>query len=107
MSDPLGLIGSTGSAGRAAPSRPDLPAGGPGKAEQGPSFKDALLRNINEINKLQQDATRAIEDLQSGKRSDVEGVLIATAKADTAFKMIQAVRNQVVRAYEEIQQMRV
>lgn len=103
MSDPLGLIGSTGGAGGAL--RPKhVPAG---KPQEGPSFKDALLRNIDEINKLQQDATQAIEDLQTGKRTDVEGVLIATAKADMAFKMIQAVRNQVVKAYEEIQHMRV
>lgn len=105
MSDPLGLIGSVGGAGRVPP-RADL-SGASAGAQQGPSFKDALLRNINEINKLQQDATQAIEDLQTGKRTDVEGVLIATAKADTAFKMIQAVRNQVVKAYEEIQHMRV
>jgi flagellar hook-basal body complex protein FliE len=102
MSDPLGLIGT--SAG--SPLRPAAPgsAGGP---QQGPSFKDVLLRNIGEINKLQQDATRAVEDLQTGRRDDVEGVLFATAKADTAFKMIQAVRNQVMQAYEEIQSMRV
>ncbi len=105
MSDPLGLIGA---ASRIQPPRPEPlgPAGGGGGA-QGPSFKDALLRNIDEINKLQQDAVAAVEDLQTGKRTDVEGVMIATAKADTAFKMLQAVRNQVMRAYEEIQQMRV
>jgi flagellar hook-basal body complex protein FliE len=104
MSDPLGLIGSSG-AGRI---RPDLPPPGSAAGQpQGPTFKDVLLRNIDEINKLQQDATRAIEDLQTGKRSDVEGVLIATAKADTAFKMMQAVRNQVIKAYDEIQNMRV
>jgi flagellar hook-basal body complex protein FliE len=34
-------------------------------------------------------------------------MLVATNKADTAFKMLQAVRNQVMRAYEDIQQMRV
>jgi flagellar hook-basal body complex protein FliE len=107
MSDPLGLIGGNTGAGRISPLRHDVPGGAAGQAQQGPSFKDVLLRNIDEINKLQQDATRAIEDLQSGSRTDVEGVLIATAKADTAFKMIQAVRNQVVKAYEEIQNMRV
>jgi flagellar hook-basal body complex protein FliE len=105
MSDPLGLIGSTGGV-RGLPLPDSGRAGSPGQPA-GPSFKDVLLRNIDEINKLQQDATQAIEDLQTGKRTDVEGVLIATAKADTAFKMIQAVRNQVVKAYEEIQQMRV
>jgi flagellar hook-basal body complex protein FliE len=102
MTDPLGLIGSAqritpaANTAGAAPADPNAPA-----------FKDVLLKNLDEVNKLQQDATKAVEDLQTGKRSDLEGVLLATAKADTAFKMIQAVRNQVVKAYEEIQQMRV
>jgi flagellar hook-basal body complex protein FliE len=44
--------------------------------------------------------------MQTGKGS-FESMLIATNKADMAFKMMQAVRNQVIRAYEEVQQMRV
>jgi len=75
--------------------------------EQGGSFKDALLRNIDQVNKLQQDATRAIEDLATGDRQDVEGVILATQKADSAFKMLQAVRNKVVEAYQEMNQVRV
>lgn len=103
MSDPLNLIGVT-------PARPALPPGAvpaPQAGAETPSFKDLLLRNLEQAGKLQQDATQAIEDLQAGRRTDVEGVLLATAKADAAFRMIQAVRNHVIRAYEEIQQMRV
>lgn len=102
MPDPLGLI-NTGGTRPIQPTRAIEPAADP----NGPTFKDVLLKNIEEVNKLQQDATKAIEDLQSGQRNDVENVLTATAKADLAFKMLQAVRNQVVRAYDEIQQMRV
>ena len=102
MTDPLGLVNSIS---RIAPTTGVSPAApvDPGT----PAFKDLLIKNLDEANKLQQDATKAVEDLQTGKRNDLEGVLLATAKADTAFKMIQAVRNQVARAYEEIQQMRV
>jgi flagellar hook-basal body complex protein FliE len=103
MPDPLGLIGSPPRLGPVTPAPASAQPGDP----NAPAFKDVLLKNLDEVNKLQQDATKAVEDLQTGKRSDLEGVLLATAKADTAFKMIQAVRNQVVRAYEEIQQMRV
>lgn len=103
MSDPLGLIGSVGRAGSAGG-----PGNGPAAAGNagGPSFKDVLMKNIDEINKLQRDAAQAVEDLQTGK-GDFEGMLIAQNKADMAFKMLQAARNQVMRAYEEIQQMRV
>jgi flagellar hook-basal body complex protein FliE len=95
------LIGAAG--------RPDpfpRPQATPNDASK-PSFKDALLKTIEEVNRAQQDATEAVEDLQTGRRADLEGVLIATQKADTAFKMLQAVRNKVIQAYDEIQQMRV
>lgn len=73
----------------------------------GPSFKDVLMDNLKDVNKLQQEATTAIEDLHTGKRSDVEGVLMATQKADMAFKMLLSVRNKVQAAVEEIKQLRV
>jgi flagellar hook-basal body complex protein FliE len=102
MTDPLGLIGG-GQLGGVG--RPDVarPAADP----NAPSFKDLLLKNIDEVNKLQQDAAAAIEDLASGKRNDLEGVMLAQSKADLAFKMLQGVRNQMMRAYEDLQQMRV
>lgn len=65
------------------------------------------MQNLNEVNKLQQDASKAIEDLQTGKREDLEGVILATQKADTAFRMLQSLRNKVVDAYDEVKQIRV
>jgi len=104
MTDPVGLIGHGGGVGPIRPAQP-------GKASQaaggGANFKDLLLENLNEVNKLQQDAARAAEDLAAGRRSDVEGVILATEKADTAFRMLQAVRNRVIEAYNELNQMRV
>ena len=85
---------------------PRLPQA-PGPADSGPSFKDVLMENIKKVNELQQDAEHAIEDLASGRRDDVAGVLIAKQKADLAFQMLQQVRNKLVDAYEEIKQMRV
>lgn len=103
MTDPLGFISGTGQSGLTPQVQRPTGATDP----NAPSFKDALLRNIDEINKLQQDAAQAIEDLSTGKRNDLEGVMLAQSKADLAFKMLQGVRNQVIRAYEDIQQMRV
>jgi len=101
MTDPLGLIRTS----TASPTRSI--AGGPRPEAGAPSFKDVLLQNIDEVNKLQQDATKAVEDLTAGRRDDVEGVMLATSKADTAFKALQAVRNRVMEAYDEIKQIRV
>ena len=49
----------------------------------------------------------AIEDLVSGRRDDMDAVLIAKQKADMAFQLLLQVRNKMVDAYEEIKQMRV
>jgi flagellar hook-basal body complex protein FliE len=102
MIDPLGLIGTTGAAGAPRPQAPK----GPG-ASGGPSFKDVLMKNIEQVNRLQQDAEKAIEDLQAGRRDDVANVAQATRKADLAFQMLMQVRNKMVEAYDEIKQMRV
>ncbi|MEL6497474.1 MAG: flagellar hook-basal body complex protein FliE [Planctomycetota bacterium] len=101
MSDPVGLISNAGGPGPASPRRPGE------QAADADGFRELLMANINQVNKLQEDATRAIEDLQTGQRDDVEGVLLATAKADTAFRLLQQVRNKVFEAYREIQQIRV
>ncbi|XOV74059.1 MAG: flagellar hook-basal body complex protein FliE [Phycisphaerales bacterium] len=74
---------------------------------QGESFKDLLMQNLQKVNSLQNDATKAIEDLNTGKRDDLETVLMATQKADTAFRMLQQVRNKLMDAYSELQQIRV
>ena len=87
---------------------PKVPKAPVGPAEgQGPSFKDVLMENINQVNRLQQDAETAISDVVSGKRDDVATVLAAKQKADLAFQMLQQVRNKLVDAYEEVKQMRV
>lgn len=100
MSDPIGLVGL----GRM---QPGLGTSIQGPGAQGPSFKDVLLDNLKRANQLEQDATRAIEDLTAGRRDDVESVILATQKADNAFRMLQAVRNKVMQAVEEVKQIRV
>lgn len=105
MTDPLGLVGSA----QQGQGPLGLGASGARKAGEagGAAFKDLLMQNIEQVNKLQQDATQAIEELSTGRRDDVESVLLATAKADTAFRLLQQVRNKVFEAYAEVQQMRV
>lgn len=109
MSDPLGLIGGAGGAGNIRPVGPAArtPAGGVPQDPNSPSFKDVLMENLQEVNRLQQDATSAIEDLQAGRRDDVESVLMATQKADNAFRMLLQVRNRVIEAYDELKQVRI
>ncbi len=105
MADPVGLIGSGGID----------PVRGPGAGQRvqgkadpnGPSFRDVFMDTLREADKLQQDATQAVEDLTTGSRNDPEGVILAAQKSEMAFKMIQTLRNKVMQAYDEIKQMRV
>jgi flagellar hook-basal body complex protein FliE len=103
MSDPLGLISGGGGVRPTPPSRP----AGPQQAPDGSSFKDLLMENLEQVNKLQTDASKAVEDLQTGQRDDVETVLAATAKADLAFRMLLQVRNKVMDSYNELKDVRV
>lgn len=104
MTDPLGLINNTagGALRPMAPKAPDGP-----DAAAAPSFREVLIKNIEQVNKLQQDAEIAIEDLVAGRRDDAASVMIAKQKADLAFQMLMQVRNKLVDAYDEIKQMRV
>ena len=102
MTDPLGLIGSqqinpamTGQA-RARQSDPSQP-----------DFTKFLKEQLAEVNEAQRDAKEAVEDLSTGRRDDLEGVIVATQKADTAFRMLLAVRNKVMDAYQEVKDIRV
>jgi flagellar hook-basal body complex protein FliE len=98
MTDPLGLI---------APVDRHLPPLPGARAPDGPGFKQMLTEQIEKVNQLQRDATAAIEDLAAGRRDDLESVLMATRKADTAFRLLLQVRNKVVDAYDEVKQMRI
>ncbi|MBI1336395.1 MAG: flagellar hook-basal body complex protein FliE [Phycisphaera sp.] len=101
MTDPLGLVNNATAISRPTAGRNDAAQ----KATE--SFKQALMKNLDQVNRLQQDADSAIEDLAAGRRDDVAAVTIATQKADMAFQMLMQVRNKLVDAYEEIKQIRV
>lgn len=103
MTDPVGLIGNSGALNREFLQGPNL---APPKAG-GSSFADMLQEQLDTVNQLQRDAKEAIEDLMSGRRDDVESVMIATQKADTAFRLLLQVRNKVMAAYDELKQIRV
>jgi flagellar hook-basal body complex protein FliE len=72
-----------------------------------PGFKQMLQDQIDQVNRLQNDAKAAMEDLVAGRRDDVETVMTATLKADMAFRMLLQVRNKVMDAYEEMKQLRI
>ena len=68
----------------------------------GTNFSDMLKNSIEEVSKLQRDASQAVEDLLTQKTENVTGVMTAMEKADMAFKTLLAIRGKLMDAYEEI-----
>ena len=71
------------------------------------TFKDLVLGGVGEVNMMQQRADLAVEKLMCGGEIGMAEVLTAVQKADIAFKMMMQIRNKLVAAYQEIQNMRV
>jgi flagellar hook-basal body complex protein FliE len=72
---------------------------------EGKSFSDVLKNSIDEVSKLQNDASKAVEDVASGKSEDITGVMTAMEKSDLAFKTLLAIRAKLMEAYDEVKQM--
>lgn len=71
------------------------------------SFKNVLLESIDQVNLMQQDANRAVEQLATGGDVSPAEVFTAVQKADLAFRMMMQVRNKLVQAYQDVQNIRV
>jgi flagellar hook-basal body complex protein FliE len=79
------------------------PTGAPGAGATGASsFADILKNSIQEVSKLQQDASQAVQDLAAGKTENVTGVMTAMEKSDLAFQTLLAIRSKLMDAYDEI-----
>ncbi|HSZ56502.1 MAG TPA: flagellar hook-basal body complex protein FliE [Tepidisphaeraceae bacterium] len=89
------LVGKVAGAAIAPSSRAAAPSGGA-------SFADTLKSSIDEVSRLQQDASKAVEGLTTGKTDDVTGVMTAVEKSDLAFQTLLAIRSKLMEAYDEI-----
>jgi flagellar hook-basal body complex protein FliE len=110
--NPIGSIGAQGAGGvNLSPSQGSNSLQPPGignlQAAEGPSFKDYLLDSIKQVNTMQQDADKAVETLFTGGDVNPAEVLTAVQKADLAFRMMMQIRNKLVSAYEDIQNIRI
>ncbi|MBN1510836.1 MAG: flagellar hook-basal body complex protein FliE [Phycisphaerae bacterium] len=73
----------------------------------GKGFRQVLMDNLNEVNRLQQEADQKVQALYRGDTNNVAEVFAAVNKAGVAFDLLMEIRNKMVEAYQEIQQMRV
>jgi flagellar hook-basal body complex protein FliE len=70
-------------------------------------FGAVLKDSILEVNKLQTDAGKAIENLAQGKVENVHEAMIAMEKASVSFNLMLEVKNKLMSAYDEMMRMQV
>jgi flagellar hook-basal body complex protein FliE len=91
LNNDLSVSAATGAASKAA-----APTSG------ATGFADVLNKSIDEVSRLQQDASQAVDDIATGKTDDVNHVMTAVEKSDLAFKTLLAIRAKLMDAYDEI-----
>lgn len=70
-------------------------------------FKQVLLDSLEEVNRLQSEADQGVEALHRGETDNVAEVFTAVNKAEVAFDLLMEMRNKLLEAYQEINQIRV
>jgi flagellar hook-basal body complex protein FliE len=83
----------------AAGNRPHAADGG------GDNFGDHLAAALRQVNELQGEADRLVQEVQTGRSSDVVNAVVALEKADMSLQLLLQVRNKALSAYEEIMRM--
>jgi flagellar hook-basal body complex protein FliE len=73
----------------------------------GSSFKDVLMKNLNDVNAMQQDADKTLDDYVTGKTQNMGEVISASQKATMAFSMLTQIRNKLQDAYDEVKNLRI
>ena len=71
------------------------------------SFADTLKDAVGQVNTLQKTSDKKMQDLATGKTSDIPDVMMAAEKADIALRMMVQVRNKIIQAYEDVMKMQV
>ena len=66
------------------------------------SFGKLLQQSIDQVNRLQVEADVNINDLASGKQSDIHQTMIAVEKAKVSFELLMQIRNKVIEAYNRL-----
>jgi len=71
------------------------------------SFREAIKNFIHDVDRLQKESGKKIEDFMAGEISNVHEVMIAVEKAATSFQLLMELRNKMLDAYQELKRMSV
>ena len=73
----------------------------------GGSFKDAVKSFLGGVNEKMATSDKLTTELAAGQTHNSEKVITSVEEANLAFQFTLAVRNKLLTAYQEIQQMQV
>jgi len=74
----------------------------PVQEAQSSSFGQALQQSLEKVNRLQLEADANINDLATGKQTDIHQTMISAEKASVSFELMMQIRNKVISAYDSI-----
>ena len=89
------------------PATPSLSAPAGMQSSGGQPFKNVLLEALDQVNSMQSEANQAVEQLVTGGDVNPAEVLTTLQKADMSFKLMLQIRNKLVQAYQEINNVRI
>ncbi len=85
---------------------PGAPKTAPSTSSAATGFQDLLLKAVDDVSAMQHQAeVAALRSVTDGDVTQVEA-LAALKKADLALRLMLQIRNKLLQAYQEIQQMR-
>ena len=70
-------------------------------------FANLLVEQVQSVNNMQTDANDMVHSMLTGGDVNEAEVLTAVQKADLAFRMLLQVRNKLIEAYREVQQIQI
>lgn len=87
------------------PALPGVPLAAPPAG--GESFKNILLEALQQVNQMQHQANEAVAQLMTGGEVNPAEVLTTLQKADLSFRMMLQLRNKLVQAFQEVNNIRI
>jgi len=95
------LLKAAGRIGRIDPS-----VTGAGETKIGePSFQDALVNLITEVDQAQKAADVSLKTLAAGDSTSIQDVVMKLEQADLSFLLMKQVRDKLLQAYKEVMSM--
>jgi flagellar hook-basal body complex protein FliE len=62
---------------------------------------------VQQTDQQQQVAELGVEQLVTGETDSIHDVVLATSKADLAFRLMMEIRNRLIASYQEVMRMQI